>query len=484
MLTILAHPEPERVGERAWLGGAETDLSRAEPDFGGNGPLRDRYLSRKPVRISRAGALGVTVSARDTRMDLTVDGARVDGAVTLPAARLEDGVVLGLSERVALLLHRRKTQEEAGPTLGLLGVSEAVEAVRREVLQVADLDVPVLVRGESGVGKELVAQAIHAAGPRRSGPCQSVNMAAVPSTLAASELFGHVRGAFSGAAADHDGYFAQADGGTLFLDEVGDTPADVQAMLLRALETGEIRPVGGNARQVDVRLVAATDADLEGAVAAGRFRAPLLHRLSGYRIDIAPLRARRDDVGVLFFHFVRAELDAVGRPEALGDRAEPFVPADLVTTLARSEWPGNVRQLRNVARQLVIANRHAEVMAWQAHVERLLPTAPASVAPEQAPAKARYRKAGEVEEEELLAALRANAFRLKPTAEALGISRTALYGLVEQSGRVRKAVDLEVEEVQTALASAAGDLDAAAMALEVSRQALSMRMGQLGLALR
>ena len=471
MLTVLAHPDPERVGQRAWLAGAETPLSRATPDFGDGGPLRDPFISRKPVRITRSGALGVTISGKETRTGLRLDGVEVTGATTLAAARLAGGVVLELAGRVALLLHRRRTADEVGPTLGLLGVSEGIERLRREVLQVADLDVPVLVRGESGVGKELVARALHGGSPRKGAAYAAVNMAAVPSTLAASELFGHVRGAFSGAAGDRDGYFAQADGGTLFLDEVGDTPMDVQAMLLRALATGEIRPVGGPPRRVDVRVLAATDADLEASVTGGDFRAPLLHRLAGYRIDVPPLRTRREDIALLLYHFVAAELSTLGR--ALSGA---FVPAALVTALTRYGWPGNVRELRNVARQLVIANRDAEVMEWSDTLSRLVgPEAPPD------PERARYRKPDAVDEDELVAALKAHGFRLKPTAQALGVSRTALYGLIERSDRVRKATDLGRDEVRAALSRHGGDVQRAAERLKVSRQALAMRMNQLGI---
>src|SRR5262249_34932398 len=156
-----------------------------------------------------------------------------------------------------------------------------------------------------GTGKELVARAIHESGRRRGAVCLSVNMGAIPPSLATSELFGAVRGAYTGAVRDHLGYFQRAHGGTLFLDEIGETPPEVQVMLLRVLEPGEVQRVGSpQTQKVDVRLIAATDADLERALHEGRFRAPLLHRLSGYEIYIPPLRERRDDFGRLLFHFL------------------------------------------------------------------------------------------------------------------------------------------------------------------------------------
>src|SRR4029077_13886298 len=167
---------------------------------------------------------------------------------------------------------------------------------------------PVLISGESGTGKELVARAIAAAGVRAGRPFVAVNMAALPPSTAPSELFGHRAGAFTGAARQRSGFFAQADGGTLFLDEIATAGLDVQAMLLRALETGETQPLGGeSSERVDVRVVAATDEDLHRAMREGRFREALYHRLSACEITLTPLRERRDDLGRLLLHFVRNE---------------------------------------------------------------------------------------------------------------------------------------------------------------------------------
>ncbi len=347
LLTVLAHPDARRVGEAAALDAVDrgrfASLSRAELRFAPRGasdgsPLADPFLSRKVVSLSRANGRVVVVPEAGGSA-LVIDGVAVTAPrFELPDAALDEGVVIELGGRVALLLHRASRWRRAPETRhGLVGESDAIERVRGEISRVADLDVPVLARGETGTGKELVAQAIHAASRRARGPCVSVNMATVPESVAAAELFGHARGAFTGAVRDAPGYFARADGGTLFLDEVGDAPAAVQPMLLRALETGEVQPVGASAaRKVDVRLVAATDADLEDAVAGGRFGAPLLHRLAGFEVTLPPLRARRDDIGRLFAHFLRAELDAIGEGERLDgatSSAKPFVPASLVAAL-------------------------------------------------------------------------------------------------------------------------------------------------------
>ena len=206
----------------------------------------------------------------------------------------------------------------------MVGESAALRQVRAHVERIADLPVPVLVRGETGTGKELVARAVHLRSPRRDGPFVSVNLGAIPRDLAAAELFGAVRGAYTGAAQDRPGFFRAARGGTLFLDEVGEAPPEVQAMLLRVLESGEMYPVGGQAPvATDVRLIAATDADLEERIRDGRFKAPLLHRLAGYEIRLPPLRERREDIGPLFVHFAREELERIGeagRPSCRGTR--------------------------------------------------------------------------------------------------------------------------------------------------------------------
>ena len=495
LLTVLAHPDHSRVGDVVWLALGRTEISRLTPEFeppegGDRRALQDRFISRQPIILSVGDDGAVRLDPGTGRIELVADGRHVDRAERLDAGTLARGVVLELSDRVTLYL-QTVTRDHAAwsESLGLVGHSPSMEAVRRQILQVADLDVPVLIRGESGVGKELVARAVHAASGRVDGPYEAVNMAAVPSTLAASELFGHEKGAFSGADRGRAGYFERADGGTLFLDEIGDTPPDVQAMLLRVLETGDVQRVGAErTRSVSVRVLAATDADLERATRTGEFRTPLFHRLAGYQIHVAPLRERRDDIGRLFHHFVRDELTALGAAHRLDRHREtPWVPAALVARLARYDWGGNVRQLRNVTRQLVIANRDADEMSWQRHVQKLLP--PTSARPERAsvrvPAHAKpprpvYRKPSDVAEDEVVEAMREHGWRLAPAAKALNISRTTLYALVEESTLVRKASDLSAAEIRAAV-DLAGGLTGAALQLEVSTHALKIRMSALGM---
>src|SRR5690606_9255737 len=199
-----------------------------------------------------------------------------------------------------------------------------------------------LIRGESGTGKELIARAIHRESLRAEQPYEALNMATLSASLAASELFGHVRGAFTGADRNHTGCFVRCDSGTLFLDEIGETPIDTQAQLLRVLETRDVRPVGGSApKTVDVRVIAATDADLEGAVRQGNFREALLQRLAGFRIIVPPLRERRVDIGPLIYHFARLELQTVGMTSLLepSDERQPWISATTVARLCAYHWP-------------------------------------------------------------------------------------------------------------------------------------------------
>ncbi|QIK38993.1 nitrogen regulation protein NR(I) [Caldichromatium japonicum] len=230
----------------------------------------------------------------------------------------------------------------------LVGEAPAMQEVFRAIGRLARSHVTVLINGESGTGKELVARALHRHSPRRDHPFIALNMAAIPRDLLESELFGHERGAFTGAQSKREGRFEQADGGTLFLDEIGDMPPELQTRLLRVLATGEFYRVGGLAPvRVDVRIIAATHQDLEQLVRQGRFREDLFHRLNVIRIRLPPLRERREDIPLLMRHFLAQaarELDC--EPKTLSPEA--------IKHLKHFDWPGNVRQLENTARWLTV----------------------------------------------------------------------------------------------------------------------------------
>ena len=271
--------------------------------------------------------------------------------VTKPFKR--DEVVLALrkaAEREHLRRENRRLRAEieAGAACGMVAKSEPMRRILELVGKVADYKTTVLLTGESGTGKELIAQAIHRSGSRAKGPLVTLNCAALPETLLESELFGHVKGAFTDAVRDKAGLISQADGGTLFLDEIGDMPASLQVKLLRVLQEEEVRPVGGTAsHQVDVRVIAATAKELEREVASGRFREDLFYRLNVLPIHIPPLRQRPEDIPPLVAHFV-AKYNL-----RLGLAVEGLSPAAMSACLAY-DWPGNVRELENAIERAMV----------------------------------------------------------------------------------------------------------------------------------
>ena len=224
---------------------------------------------------------------------------------------------------------------------GIVGNSAAMQAVMRNARQVAATDIPVLILGENGTGKELIARALHTHSKRRKNRMVTMNCAGFAPTILEDEMFGHVRGAYTGASGDREGRFEHADGGTLFLDEIGDMPHDMQAKLLRALENGEVVRLGSNDPiRVDVRLISATNKDLDEMVREKQFRQDLLYRINGVTIQIPPLRERREDIPLLIHYFMKAAAEKYGKPI---DGIEP----EAQQLLMGFSWPGNVRQLRN-----------------------------------------------------------------------------------------------------------------------------------------
>ena len=251
-------------------------------------------------------------------------------------------------DEVALVGRRLVQREELREFTGIVGETEEMEQVLERVVQIAPVNSTVLILGESGTGKELVARGLHALSPRKHRPFIAVNVAALPETLLESELFGHEKGAFTGAAALRKGFFELANNGTIFLDEIGEMPASTQTKLLRVLEEREFRRVGGeDVLRVDVRVLAATNQDLREQVLTGGFRRDLYHRLNVLRIDLPPLRERRADVPRLIDRFIR---------EFSAEHDRPFMGIDpeAVRVLVEYDWPGNVRELRNLVESMVV----------------------------------------------------------------------------------------------------------------------------------
>ena len=261
---------------------------------------------------------------------------------------------------------------EIGDGLPLIGRSQPMQDVYRMITRVLKNDLTVLVLGESGTGKELVAEAIHQLGSRKDGPFVAVNTAAIPRELIESELFGHEKGAFTGATARNIGKFEQANGGTLFLDEIGDMPPEAQTRLLRALQSGRIRRVGGNQEiAIDVRIVSATNRNLEPLIAAGTFREDLFYRLNVVPIQLPPLRERRDDIEPLARHFLRRAANEGLPQRRLTDEAAAL--------LSRQPWRGNVRELRNFVYRAALLARDDEIDADS--IATLLDSAAAEATP-------------------------------------------------------------------------------------------------------
>ncbi len=252
----------------------------------------------------------------------------------------------------------RRTLQTQFSSLGLVGRSRGMREIYSLMERIAPADVPVLILGETGTGKGLVARALHSRSRREGGPFVAVNCAALPETLLESELFGHTRGAFTGAVKDRIGLFREAHTGTLFLDEIGDMPMSLQSKLLHVLERGEIRPLGSEKDlSVDVRIMAATHRDLRQMVASGTFREDLLYRLDVITLDLPPLRHRKEDIVDLFEHFLATA--KTKHPHSPVERAAP----EVMERLLEYRWPGNVRELAHLVERMVVLGREAEVRA-------------------------------------------------------------------------------------------------------------------------
>jgi DNA-binding NtrC family response regulator len=295
-----------------------------------------------------------TVSSRHCALTVLGSGVAIEdlgskNGTFVGMARVHDAwgqagtvVTVGRSTLLVTAVEAPEAEDAPGePLEGVAGASIPMKRLAAQVRRLASHSLPVLVVGESGTGKELIARALHREGPRRGRPFVAINVTALPRELVESELFGHERGAFTGAHARREGAFAEAEGGTLFLDEIGDLPIEAQPKLLRALDGYEVRRVGaaGSGRRADVRVVAATHARLEQRVAQGEFRRDLFHRLECLVVRVPALRERRGDIGAIARELVDQLAPAVG-PRVLSPGA--------IARLSSHEWPGNVRELRNV----------------------------------------------------------------------------------------------------------------------------------------
>ena len=406
---LIAHDAHEAL---AVIGEADVVVSDVRmPGMDGMALLQTLVGSHPDIPVVMLTAHG-TVS-------LAVEAMKLGAADFLLKPFERDAVVYAVRKALTLATHRAKKPASATHESRLLGQSEAMDAVRQTLERVAPTNATVLLRGETGTGKELAARALHRASKRASGPFVAVDCASLPGALLESELFGHERGAFTGATSRKPGRVVLADGGTLFLDEIGELPVALQPKLLRMLQERVVTPVGSNAPlDVDVRVVAATHRDLESMVQEGTFREDLFYRLAVVPVVLPSLADRRDDIPRLVRAFLARAREDHGREVRFEDGA--------VHALALMPWPGNVRQLQNAVERLVIMSEGLVVDVAQ--VEALAPQ------PLEARAGTLEASVEQAERAALRSALVAADGNRTLAARLLGISRRTLYNKLEEHG--------------------------------------------------
>jgi two-component system nitrogen regulation response regulator NtrX len=387
--------------------------------------LRDLDPKAQVVMISGHGTIATAVEA-------TQRGAFDFLEKPLDTDRLLVTVRNALAH-AELLDENTRLKEATESRFAMVGDSPALQTVRDLIAKVGPTSARVLITGDNGTGKELVARALHEASPRRERPFVEVNCAAIPSELIESELFGHMKGSFTGAFADRAGKFEQADGGTLFLDEVGDMSLSAQSKLLRVLQEGVVTRIGGSKPiQVDVRVLAATNKDLDIEIAEGRFREDLLYRLNVVPIDVPALRERTEDIPALVAFFAEQLASSAGVP------GRKFAD-DAVRRLKSRSWPGNIRELRNaVERALILASGK---VITAADIDHLLP-GPVAVGGPAGESGSQTFETFKLEAEKnfLTQKLKEHDWNVSETARSLKMPRSNLYKKIERYGLTRESV--------------------------------------------
>lgn len=377
------------------------------------GELKSAGIQTPVVMVS--GQANIEMAVRATRLG-AVDFLEKPLSTDKLLVTVENTVKLSRLER-----ENRRLKKQAGKQ-ELVWKSAVMQNVMAKIERVAASETRVCILGETGTGKELVAHTLHDKSPRHSGPFITLNCAAIPAELIESELFGHEKGAFTGAASRHLGKFEQADGGSLFLDEIGDMPALMQAKLLRVLEQKEVERIGGDRSiEVDVRVIVATHRNLEELVKKGEFRQDLYHRIFVFPVTLPPLRERSDDIPLLVDHFARAVAEQ-------NDWKLREITADAYTELQRYSWPGNVRELRNVVERLLLL---ADDRVDRATVRQALPMADSATSSANGPLSERMDA---LEREVILTELKKHGNKMTDTARALGLERSHLYKKCQQLG--------------------------------------------------
>jgi two-component system nitrogen regulation response regulator GlnG len=484
-LTVLWHPDLDRVGEVAPLTAlrdtGSVDLTRLEPPFFVPGshvdrPIDHQTMNRSPVLriVAKRGGLELGLGATDKKVE--IDGAPLETMRELSHDDLRRGLIITIGSGYAFCLHIIQYPIIRSQDLGFLGSSDAIEEVRRAIVRVPDDETLVLLRGETGTGKELAARALHDSSARSKGPFVAVNAGGLTSSLAASALFGHERGAFTGATDAKRGSFREADGGTLFLDEIGLMPYEVQAHLLRVLQDHTVHSLNSSrAHKVDVRVIAATDLDLEDAVNDGRFMRSLCGRLTnGVTINLPPLRERREDIGLLLVTFLRTRFGSAAelqRIQSSSTYGSPWLSAQTIASIALSALPSNVRDLQGLAKTLRTcivpgARDTHSVVAERLAILAKLAGSPASAKP----------SSGQKAPIDIVAALDASGWDRRRAMEHLGVSKSTLWRYLRPHPELVRLLDLSLKYLRRELEACGGEVASLAAKLGIPEALLTRRL--------
>lgn len=478
MLVIATHPDRTRIGERAALMDLHNQdndyLSRVKPEFAKNGnvgrALLDEFISRSPIIFQRESGDRIRLKAHSTKTRVTIAGRAVQDEYILQERELDNGVVIGLNHRIVLLLKLLPLHDSAVDDNDVLfGISSDIRAIRQRVEQLAGMTLPVMIRGAAGVGKQQAAYAIHQASKGKSQPFISVNLAAIHDAVAEVELFGSARNGTR-----QPGYFEQANGGTIVLEDIEDASISVHRLLYTILQSQSVVPVGTDeALPINCRIMLTSHQDPAG-IEENSILSMLIEKLSAYQLFIPPLTERREDIGLLFDYFVREQW----RKLYSGRVHDVKIPGELMSQLLTFHWPGNVRQLRNVARQVVIDSREQEQLHLDPQLLSMLKPGAANGHWEEEPGV--QRKPNSVSRDELLQTLRACRFELQATAKKLGISRASVYQLIQRFEGVRTAQDLSEDEIKESYELNRSDTEKMMWDLQVSQIGLRRRLKSLG----
>ncbi|MCK7459520.1 sigma-54-dependent transcriptional regulator [Idiomarina aminovorans] len=478
MLVIATHPDRTRIGERAALldlYNQDNDyLSRVKPEFSKNGnvgrALLDEFISRSPIIFQREPAGRIRLKTHSTKTTVTIAGLDVQDEYFLQEKELDNGVVIGLNHRIVLLLKLLPLHDSAVDDNDILfGISSDIKAIRQRVGQLAEMTLPVMIRGAAGVGKKQAAYAIHQASKGQNKPFISVNLAAIHDAVAEAELLGSDRNG-----SRQLGYFEQANGGTIVLEDIEDASVNVHRLLYTILQRQSVVPVGADqAIPINCRIILTSHQDPAG-IEENSILSMLIEKLSAYLLFIPPLSERREDIGLLFDYFVREQWQKLYS----GRAHDVKIPGELMSQLLAFHWPGNVRQLRNVARQVAIDSREQAQLHLDPQLLSMLKPGTENGHGEEEPGV--QRKPNSVSRAELLETLRDCRFELQATAKKLGISRASVYQLIQRFEGVRTAQDLSEDEIQQSYELNRSDTEKMMWDLQVSQIGLRRRLKSLG----